>query len=326
MPRLDTDYMNLKLCNPILVGSSGLTKNADKIKACEDAGAGAVVVKSLFEEVLAQADWGIGSTTEYHAEAYDYLRAQLELSYGPREYCQIVEEAKSRVDIPVIASINCVSTKWWPSYAKQIEEAGADALELNVFTTAFDSGTTGDALEALYYEIIQVVKSKIRIPVAIKLGSYFTSLPNVAAGMCRRGADALVLFNRFTVPDIDIDKLELKTTFSFSTPTELHLPLRWIAILAGKIECDLAATTGIHDASGIIKMLLAGATVVQLSSVLYRQGVSAISGMITDVERWMSEHGYESIDQYRGLLSFEKTDTKSDYLRAQFMEKIRGYE
>jgi dihydroorotate dehydrogenase (fumarate) len=310
MPRLDTDYMNLKLRNPILVGSSGLTKSADKIKACEDAGAGAVVVKSLFEEVLAQADWGIGSTTEYHAEAYDYLRAQLELSYGPREYCQIVEEAKSRVDIPVIASINCVSTKWWPSYAKQIEEAGADALELNVFTTAFDSETTGNALEELYYEIIQVVKSKIRIPVAIKLGSYFTSLPNVAAGMCRSGADALVLFNRFTVPDIDIDKLELKTTFS----------------LAGKIECDLAATTGIHDSNGIIKMLLAGATVVQLSSVLYRQGVAAISGMITDIERWMSEHGYESIDQYRGLLSFVKTDTKSDYLRAQFMEKIRGYE
>jgi len=326
MASLETRYMNLKLENPIIVASSGLTKTEEKIKACEQAGAGAVVIKSLFEEALAREDYGIADSTGHHAEAYDYLRSELELQYGPQEYCNLIYKAKKQVQIPVIASINCISAKWWPSFAKQVEAAGADALELNVFTAATDPNEDGATIEKMYYELIEEVKSKVNIPVAMKIGSYFTSLPNVAAKLCEKGADALVLFNRFTEPDIDIDKITLKTTFFFSHQAEIHRPLRWIAILGGKVQCDLAATTGIQSAADAIKMFLAGATAVQLASVLYKKGLDVIGDMKHDIQKWMEEHEYSSIDEFRGKLSFANTVSPDHWLRAQFMEKIRGYE
>jgi len=326
MVNLETRYLGLRLSNPIVVGSSGLTKNVDKMKACEQAGAGAVVVKSLFEEVLAREDYGVGGSTEYHTEAYDYLRAQLEMQYGPRDYCRILEDAKKSLTIPVIASINCVSAKWWPSYAVQLESAGADALELNVYPMPVSTDTAGATIENSYYDIAAAVRDKVKIPVAIKISPGFTSLPQVAAELCRRGADGLVLFNRFTEPDIDINNLKLKTTFHFSSQRELHLPLRWIALLHGKVDGDLAASTGVHSTEGLIKLLLAGASAVQIASVLYQNGLGKIEQMVSELGEWMEQQGLQTLDQVIGRLSFARTETPDHYLRAQFIETIRGVE
>ncbi len=326
MPSFETRYMRLTLKNPIIVASSGLTKSVEKMKACEDAGAGAVVIKSLFEEAMARADYGLSGTTGFHTEAYDYLRSELELQYGPKDYRKLIEEAKKQVGIPVIASINCVSAKWWPSFAAEIEAAGADALELDIFPDPTHAQVTGQSLERLYFDIIDAVKAQVRIPVAMKISSYFTSLPNVANELARRGADALVLFNRFTEPDIDIDQLKLTTTFHFSNKTDMLLALRWIARLSDQVDCDLAATTGIHDADGVIKMLLAGAKAVQIASVLYKGGLGKIAEMLTGIESWMAAHGFTGLDQFIGRMSFSKTSTPDHYLRTQFMEKIRGVE
>lgn len=326
MPNLQTKYMGLSLNNPIIVGSSGLTKSVKKIKQCEEAGAGAVVLKSLFEEVLAKEDWGLDDAAASHPEAYDYMHAELQLQYGPNDYCDLISDAKKQVKIPLIASINCGSTKWWPNFAKKIEAAGADAIELNVFTTATDTDIDSPVLEKLYYDILEEVKSKVNIPVAMKIGMYFTALPSFVSQLGKRGLDALVLFNRFTEPDIDIDKLELKTTFSFSTENEINRLLRWVAILSGKMGYNLSATTGIHNAEGIIKMLLAGATTVQLASVLYREGIGKIKEMENDIRDWMTKHDFETIDQFRGMLNFANTANPELFLRTQFMEKIRGFE
>jgi dihydroorotate dehydrogenase (fumarate) len=326
MPNLQTKYMGLSLNNPIIAGSSGLTKSLEKIQQCEEAGAGAVVLKSLFEEVLAEEDWGFGDAAASHPEAYDYMRAELKLQYGPNDYCDLISDAKKQVKIPLIASINCVSAKWWTDFAKKIEAAGADAIELNVFTTATDTDIDSPVLEKLYYDILEEVKSKVNIPVAMKIGMYFTALPSFVSQLGKRGLDALVLFNRFTEPDIDINKLELKTTFSFSSENEINRLLRWIAILSGKMGYNLSATGGIHNAEGIIKILLAGATTVQLTSALYREGVSKIKEMENYIRAWMTKHDFESIDQFRGMLNFANTANPELFLRTQFMEKIRGFE
>jgi len=326
MANLETRYLNLNLKNPIIVGSSGLTKTADKIADCEAAGAGAVVVKSLFEEVLAQEDYGISESASMHTEAIDYLRSELELQYEPQRYCDLISEAKSRVEIPVIASINCVSAKWWPSFARKIEAAGADALELNVFKTATDVEEDSADLEQLYFDILTQVKNEINIPVALKIGSYFTALPQFASRLTEKGVDGLVLFNRFTEADIDIEKLEIKTTFSFSTSNEMNRTLRWIAILSGQIGCDFSATTGVKSAKDIIKLILAGASTVQIASLFYQKGLSTIPVLITGLKKWMDQHQFESIADFQGNLNFTTTVSPETYLRVQFMEKIRGVE
>ncbi len=326
MPQLETKFMGLTLRNPIIVASSGLTNNVEKMQACEDAGAGAVVMKSLFEEVLAQEETGIEESTGVHPEAYDYLRADLAMEYGPREYCSHIYEAKKKLKIPVIASINCISAKWWPGFASQIEASGADALELNVFTTASDQHLTASSLEKLYIDIIEAVREKIKIPVAMKLGMYFTALPNLASQLCLHGANGLVLFNRFTEPDIDIKKLALRSTFQFSNRYEMHKPLRWIALLAGHIGCDLAGTTGIQKAEDVIKMLLVGASAVEIASILYKNGVEYIQSLVDEVEEWMISQNFETIDDFRGKLRFTKAKDSDHFLRSQFIQIIRGYE
>jgi len=326
MPSLSTTFMGLELKNPIIAASSGLTRSVDKIKECEQSGAGAVVLKSIFEEVLARENFGIDESTSYHTEAFDYLRSQLELQYGPRDYIELIREAKDKTDIPIIASINCISDKWWTDYAQQMEEAGADALELNVFKTATDRSENSQSLEAMYYAIVENVKSRIKIPVAIKLGMYFTALPNLAAALADRGADALVLFNRFTEPDINIDELKLTTTFSFSTSRDMLKPLRWTALLSGQIPCDIAATTGIKTGKDAIKLLLAGASALQIAALLYQKGIDSIGDVLQEIESWMAEHSFERISDFKGKLSFRQTDTPDQYLRAQFIEKIKGVE
>ncbi len=326
MPDLSTRYMNLTLKNPVIIASSGLTKTVDKIKAGEKAGAGAVVLKSMFEEVLAREDFNLADDTHYHAEVYDYLRAELEMQYGPRDYCDLIQEAKKAVQIPVIASINCVSAKWWPNFAVQIEKAGADALELNIFKTATEVTENSAAVEKLYFDILTEVKARVKIPVALKIGCNFSALPNFTAELDKQGVNALVLFNRFTEPDIDIDKLELKTAFEFSAPWEMYRTLRWTALLSGKLKCDIAATTGIRNGADVIKMLLAGAATVQLGSVLYQKGLEVIPEILKDLSEWMEKHKFNQIGDFRGKLSFTRTQTPEGYLRAQFLEKIRGVE
>ncbi len=326
MPDLSTSYMGLKLKNPIIAASSGLTKSTAKIIDCYNSGVGAIVMKSVFEEAFAQKDFGIAEGTPYHTESYDYLRSELELQYGPREYLDIINEAKTRVDIPIIASINCVSDKYWPQYAKQFQDAGADALELNIFKTATSISEEGRDLENMYYKIIETVKEQVTIPVALKIGIYFTALPHFASQLARKGADALVLFNRFTEPDINIDKMKLSTTFSFSTSFDLYKPLRWTALLSGKVGCDIAASTGVKSGKDVIKLLLAGASAVQVASLLYQKGFDQVEDMLRELTAWMKEHNFDSIADFKGKLSFEETSSPETYLRAQFIEKIRGVE
>jgi len=322
MPNLSTSYLNLDLKNPLIVASSGLTKSLDRIMACEEAGAAAVVVKSLFEEALAQKDFGLKESVIDHTEAYDYYYAQMELLYGAKDYTDLIKEAKSKSSIPIIASINCVSHEWWPDYARQIEAAGADALELNVFTTANDLSMDSRKIEELYIQILSAVKRKIRIPVALKIGPCFSALPNLAVEFGRRNVNGLVLFNRFTKPDIDIEALKLRTTFSFSTGDEAHLPLRWIALMSHYLPYDLCASTGIDGSENMIKMLLAGASAVQVASLLYRDGLGSIGTLLQGLESWMIRHEFENISDFKGMLNFHKTEVPGHYLRAQFMEKI----
>jgi dihydroorotate dehydrogenase (fumarate) len=326
MPNLETTYLGLKLRNPIIVGSTGLTKSASKIKACEDAGAGAVVIKSLFEESLQQDDLGLDSSAMMHTEAYDYIRAEVNLQYGPVEYCNIIKEAKKTVKIPVIASINCISPKWWPDFAKKVEASGADALELNVFPMVVDAMNSSANVEQVYMDILDSVKANISIPVAMKISMYITALPHLAIQLGRKGLDGLVMFNRFVEPDIDIKEMKLKTTFPFSDGDDINNVLRWIALLSGRVKSDLSATTGIHSSEAIIKLLLAGASTVQLASVLYKRGFKVINELVTDIEKWMKDKKFDKISDFQGKLNFMNIKTPDLYLRSQFMERVRNIE
>ena len=326
MPNTSTTYMGLTLRNPIIVASSGLTRSLEKVKECEAAGAGAVVLKSLFEEVLAQNDPGMKESMVDHAEAYDYYFARLERLYGAQEYTDMIKKVKAECSIPVIASINCVSAEWWPDFATQLEGAGADALELNVFTTATDLSMDSNKLEELYYRILRTVKMKVSIPVSLKIGPWFSALPHLAVEFGQRELDGLVLFNRFTHPDIDIDEMKLKTGFSFSSNDEVHLPLKWTALMSHYLPYDLCATTGVKTSADVIKLLLAGASAVQVASVLYEDGLGAIGNMVQGLEQWMTEKGFENIADFKGRLSFHSAGSPAHYLRAQFMEKISEVE
>jgi dihydroorotate dehydrogenase (fumarate) len=326
MPNTSTTYMGLQLRNPLIVASSGLTRSLEKVRECENAGAGAVVLKSLFEEVLAEKDYGVKDSIIDHTEAYDYYYAHLELLYGAKDYTDLIREAKAQLSIPVIASINCVSTEWWPDFARQVEAAGADALELNVFTTAIDLTMDSNTLEELYFRILATVKSKVGIPVALKIAPWFSALPHLAVEFGRRGLNGLVLFNRFTQPDIDIHEMKLKTTFSLSKNDEMHLPLRWTALMSHYLDYDICAGTGVKTGEDVIKLLLAGASAVQVASVLYERGLSPLAEFVSGLEQWMTEKGFNEIAEFKGALNFHKASSPSHYLRSQFMEKIRGIE
>lgn len=327
MPNLGTNYLSLNLKNPIIVASSGFTRSVEKIKECAEAGAGAVVLKSLFEEALSRDTWGIEETSTVFPEAFEYIAGELELQYGLADYTKLIREAKAAVDIPIIASINCVSDQWWPGFAKKIEEAGADALELNVFTVPTDEKIEAHEQEQLYYDILKKTKEEIKIPVAMKIGPYFSSLPNFAENLYIKGLNGLVMFNRFTEPDIDIEKLEIKTTFEFTKSADTNHTLRWVALTAKEnMEMDLCATTGIHNSSDVIKMLLAGASTVQIASEFYQNGLGTIKTILKEMEAWMEKHKFSTVSEFKGKLTFEHTESPKKYLRSQFLEKIRGIE
>ncbi len=326
MADFKTNYMGLELKNPIIVGSSGLTNSVENIIDIEKNGAGAVVLKSLFEEqIMQEVSKTISQDAHTYPEAADYI-SNYSKDTAVGNYIKLIKDAKAAVNIPVIASINCVSSVEWISYASKMEEAGADALELNVFIMPSDPHKSGDENEKMYLDIIQKVQKVISIPIAIKLSYYFSSLAKTALSLSWTGISGMVLFNRFFSPDIDIDTFEIKPTNVFSTPEELSTSLRWVAMLSSRLHCDIAASTGIHDGTSVIKQLLAGAKAVQISSVLYKNGFGEIKTMLSDLEKWMEKHSFKSLDDFVGKMSIKETDNPAAYERVQFMKYFSGIE
>jgi dihydroorotate dehydrogenase (fumarate) len=326
MADLSVTYMGLKLRNPLIVASSSLTGTLAKLKRCEDAGAGAVVLKSLFEEQIEVQTAQLEKEGEYaHPEAADYLR-QVGLRLNQDQYLKLVSEAKAGLSIPVIASLNGVSSRGWTAYAAKLAAAGADAIELNIALLASNYEHSAADIESTYLKIVQSICSKVKLPVAVKLGPYFTSLPQTAVALRRAGASALVLFNRFYQLDFDIERLALTPGYHLSSPDEIHLPLRWIAILSSQVGCDLAASTGVHDGAGVIKQLLAGARAVQVCSTLFLKGMERIKTMVEDLAAWMDRHGFKNIEEFRGKMCQEASGKPALYERLQYIKVYVGLE
>ncbi len=327
MVDLSTEYVGLSLKNPLIVASSSLVRSADDVKKWEDAGAGAVVMKSLFEEqIRMDADNLFGkSSGDRHAEGYDYIM-NTQMEFGAAEYLNVIQNAKSQTQIPVIASVNCITAKGWTDYARKLQEAGADALELNLSVMPTDPALSSDDVEERILAIVSTVTGKTNIPVAVKIGPYFSAPAKIARDIVWRGAKALVLFNRFYQFDIDVNNIRLKPGNSLSTSSEINTTLRWIAILAGRIKAALSATTGFHNAEDVIKSLLAGADTVQLCSTLYKNGESKIKTILNDVEAYMKDQGFDSIHAFRGTLSQRYSENPESYERLQYIKALVGIE
>lgn len=324
MLKLETNYLGLTLKSPLIVSSSGLTNSVEKIVKYEALGAGAVVLKSLFEEQI-NFESGIYVEEGLSPEAHDYITAYSQ-SNAIEEYLRLIENAKKAVNIPVIASINCRSVSKWISFAKDIQDAGADALELNVFFVASDKEQTSEQYENLYNDMIVKVKQVTSLPLAVKLGYHFTNLPRIVNNLYVRGAKGVVLFNRFYEPDIDIENLKITSSGVFSSPADIRQSLRWVGIISDKVEkIDVAASTGIHSGEAVIKQILAGAKAVQICSVLYKNGDEQLRVILDELENWMNKKGYKSLDAFRGKLNCSSIPDPSLYERSQFMKYFSNY-
>jgi len=324
MADLATTYMGLKLRNPIIVSSSDMTKTTEGIIRCYDAGAGAVVLKSLFEEQFLIREDVEGEDGIIYPEALDYLRRGGLLEYAPEKICQMIEEAKKEVNIPIIASINCQSPRLWPSYARQFEGAGADGLELNIYFLPISLDSPGAEYEEYHLKILEEVKKAVTIPVAVKLMSQLTSIPYLGYKLARAGCDALVLFNWFVEPDIDVKNLKTRNIIGKGN---FYQSLRWVALLAGRIDCDVASSGGVRKAEDVIKQILAGASAVQVCTILYEQKFEVIKSILSEVEAWMEKHKNATIDDFKGELSFKMQELtfkgvgEADaYFRAQYLK------
>ena len=326
---LTTNYLGLKLRTPLVVSASPLSEEIDNIKRMADAGASAVVLYSIFEEQLRQdrleLNRNLENGTNSFAEALTYFPEPKEFRLGPEEYLKHIAAAKQATKIPIIASLNGSSNGGWTSYAKQIQQAGADALELNIYYIPTDLHLTGTEVELTYIEILKEVKAAVKIPVAVKLSPFFSNFANMAKRLDDAGADGLVMFNRFYQPDIELETLEVKPNLLLSTPMAMRLPLRWVAILHGKLRANLAATSGIHRAVDVIKMLLAGADVTMLCSTIIRHGIPQIAMIERDLVAWLEEHEYESVTQIKGSLSQKNCAEPAAFERAQYMKALTGY-
>jgi dihydroorotate dehydrogenase (fumarate) len=326
---LSTTYMGLKLKNPLVASASPLSEDLDNFKRLEDAGVAAIVKHSLFEEQLTQDVYDLNhyttQGTESFPESLTYFPDPPQFVLGPDEYLEHIYKAKRAVTIPIIGSLNGHSAGGWTKYAKYMEEAGANAIELNIYFLATDPEATSMHIENVYLEILHSVKSTVKIPVAVKLSPFFTSLAHMAKRLDELGADALVLFNRFYQPDIDLDKLEVVPNLILSTPFAMRLPLRWIAILYGRIKASLAATSGIHNAEDVLKMVMVGADVTMLCSTLLKNGIGHIKSILNDVQRWMDEHDYESIQQMKGSMSYKAYENPKAFERANYMKVLQSF-
>jgi dihydroorotate dehydrogenase (fumarate) len=326
---LTTKYMGLKLNNPIVPSSSPLSHKVDQIRRLEDAGAAAVVMYSLFEEQITSEsyyiDYYLSQGTDSYGESLSYFPEMHGYNIGPDDYVDLIRQAKEAVDIPIIGSLNGISTGGWIDYACLIEEAGADALELNVYYIPTSPFLTGAEVEHIYIDILTDVKKVVSIPVAMKLSPFFSSTANVASRLEQAGASALVLFNRFYQPDIDLEKLEVNPHLVLSSADELRLPLRWIAILFGRVDVDLAITSGVHTYQDVLKALMAGARVTMMASELLQNGVGRIPQILKEVETWMEEHEYNSVEQMIGSMSQQNTAEPAAFERANYMKMLASY-
>lgn len=315
---LSTVYMSLKLRNPVVVGSSGLTGSVEKVKQCADAGAGAVVLKSVFEEQI-EAELGHMSVENWYPEAFDYIG-----TYGMHnaleKYLELLEGARKETEIPVIPSIHCFGTGKWVEFAKKLENAGASAIELNAFILPSDPRRTGRENENVILDIASDVKSRVSIPVAVKIGSHFSSVSSFVKELDATGVEAVVVFNRFFNIDMDIDNLKIVDGTPFSSPDETQTVLRWVSMLSPLLSCDVCSTTGIHDGAAVVKHLLAGASAVQVSSAIYNGGMKTIAEMLGFLSGWMKEHNYRAIEDFRGRLSSSKSGNPAEFRRVQFMK------
>jgi dihydroorotate dehydrogenase (fumarate) len=328
MMNLSTTYMGLTLKNPLIVGSSGLTRTIRNLVEIEKMGAGAVVLKSLFEEQIKNEIKKIFSyddVSHVYTEADDYIR-NYSRAQTIEDYLSLITEAKSNIAIPVIASINCVSSDEWTTFAKEIERAGADALELNIFVVPAEVDRKGEEYEKVYFDIIEKVTKQVKIPVAIKISDHFSGLAEMIKRLSWTDIKGLVLFNRFFNPDIDLEKFTIKPGNLYSTPAEISTSLRWIAIMADRVQADLCASTGVHDGLGIVKQLLVGAKAVQVCSVLYKNGFSHIQSMLNEITLWMEKNNFNTIDEFRGKLSHKKSENPAVFQRVQFMKHFAGIE
>ena len=326
---ISTNYLGLKLRSPLVVSASPLSEDIDNVKRMEDAGAAAVVLYSLFEEQLRQDRLELNQRlehgTESFAEALSYFPEPDEFKLGPEEYLKHIAAAKKATRIPIIASLNGSSVGGWTEYAKQIQKAGADALELNIYYIPTDMDLSGTAVEDTYINILKAVKSEVTIPVAVKLSPFFSNFANMAKRLDQAGANGLVLFNRFYQPDIELESLEIKPNILLSTPMAARVPLRWIALLHGKLKASLAATSGIHRASDALKMLLVGADVTMLCSTVIRHGIPQIAMIERELIDWLEEHEYESVSQLKGSLSQKNCPEPGSFERAQYMKALTGF-
>jgi len=325
---LTTSYLNLNLRTPLVVSAGPLSQDISSIRQLEDAGASAVVLYSLFEEQLRkeslELDFYLSEGTESFAESLSYFPEPSEFHLGPDEYLEHIRKAKAAVKIPIIASLNGTSVGNWIQYATQIEEAGADALECNIYWIVTDPKVTSAEVEQHYVDIVQAVKTAVHIPVAIKLSPFFTNFVNMAKRLDDAGADALVLFNRFYQPDIDLESLELVPRVLLSTPQAMRLPLTWIGILRGRVKAALAATSGIHGSEDVLKLLMVGADVTMLCSALIRNGINHLRSIEQGVRQWMESHEYESVQQMKGSMSQMRCADPSAFERAQYMRAVKG--
>ncbi|MBN1650467.1 MAG: dihydroorotate dehydrogenase-like protein [Bacteroidales bacterium] len=327
MVNLATKYMGLDVKNPLIIGSSGLTNSLENIETFAKLGAGAIILKSLFEEqILHEASHTLkqDSSTNLYPEAEDYIRNYTKQN-SVGQYLDLIKSAKKRVDIPIIASINCNSASEWTSFAKSIEAAGADGLELNIFVLPSDINRSSVQNEQVYFDIINKVKAETHLPISVKLSYHFSSLASTLEKLSWTGIKSLTLFNRFFSPDMDIHKLTVKPSFVFSQPADLGISLRWIALLSKRVRCELSASTGVHNGEALIKQLLAGAQTVQIASVLYKEGFERILEMIETLSKWMDEKGFADLESFRGLLSVSKDDSGA-YERVQFMKHFSDIE
>jgi dihydroorotate dehydrogenase (fumarate) len=326
---LTTRYLGLKLRTPLVPSASPLSENIDNIKRMEDAGAPALVFHSLFEEQVRrdhhELQFYLDQGTESYAESLTYFPDQAEFKVGPEAYLDHIAQAKAAVQIPIIGSLNGTTFGGWMKYAQEIEQAGADALELNIYNVPSDPDRSAEDIENEYLTIISSIRAQLSIPVAVKLSPFFTNFAQFARRVDRNGANALVLFNRFYQPDIELETLEISPNVLLSTPMAMRLPMRWIAILYGRISANLAATSGIHRATDALKMLMAGADVTMLCSVLLRRGIEHIRVLEQEMREWMEEHEYESVEQLKGSMSQKNCPDPSAFERAQYMRALSTY-
>lgn len=327
---LSTTYMGLKLRNPIIASASPLSEDVDTVKRLEDAGAAGVVMYSLFEEQINheinEMDEVLLGTSDSSAEALSYFPPIDQFkNLHAEDYLEQIRRLKEAVDIPIIASLNGVSPGGWMQYARKMQDAGADALELNIYYMATDPEMTAEKVEDMYLEDLKTVKDTVSIPVGIKLSPFFSALANFAIRLDNAGADGLVLFNRFYQPDINLEELEVESTIQLSTEVELRLPLRWIAVLYGKVKASLAATSGIHTGLDVVKMIMVGADVTMIASALLKNGPEYVGTMLKQMQEYMEKHEYNSVSEMRGILSHQKMKNPAAFERANYIKVLQSF-